>query len=83
MQAYAPIIRRQSWQATCNGFESARRKTTKPRRKRCPLRAAPNSGTCLVLAALGLKQLNRGAPTLGSPGMRDMLLAWSTARRAH
>jgi hypothetical protein len=37
----------------------------------------------LVLAALGLKQLNRGAPTLESPGMRDMLLAWSTARRAH
>jgi phytoene synthase len=37
----------------------------------------------LVLAALGLKQLNRGAPTLESSGMRDMLLAWSTARRAH
>jgi len=37
----------------------------------------------LVLAALGLRQLNRGAPTLESTGMRDMLLAWSTARRAH
>jgi len=37
----------------------------------------------LVLAALGLKQLNRGTPTLESTGMRDMLLAWSTARRAH
>jgi 15-cis-phytoene synthase len=37
----------------------------------------------LVLAALGLRQLNRGAPTLESSGMRDMLLAWSTARRAH
>jgi 15-cis-phytoene synthase len=37
----------------------------------------------LVLAALGLKQLNQGAPTLESSGMRDMLLAWSTARRAH
>jgi 15-cis-phytoene synthase len=37
----------------------------------------------LVLAALGLKQLHRGAPTLESTGMRDMLLAWSTARRAH
>jgi 15-cis-phytoene synthase len=36
----------------------------------------------LVLAALGLKQLNKGAPTLESSGMRDMLLAWSTARRA-
>jgi phytoene synthase len=36
----------------------------------------------LVLAALGLKQLHQGAPTLESPGMRDMLLAWSTARRA-
>jgi 15-cis-phytoene synthase len=37
----------------------------------------------LVLAALGLKQLQRGAPTLESTGMQDMLLAWSTARRAH
>jgi phytoene synthase len=38
----------------------------------------------LVLAALGLKQLNRGGPaSFESPGMRDMLLAWSTARRAH
>jgi phytoene synthase len=37
----------------------------------------------LVLAALGLKQLNRGTPTPESTGMRDMLLAWSTARRAH
>jgi phytoene synthase len=36
----------------------------------------------LVLAALGLKHLNRPAPTLQSSGMRDMLLAWSTARRA-
>jgi phytoene synthase len=36
----------------------------------------------LVLAALGLKHLNRRAPTLQSSGMRDMLLAWSTARRA-
>ena len=37
----------------------------------------------LVLAALGLRQLQRGAPTLEAPGIRDMLLAWSTARRAH
>jgi 15-cis-phytoene synthase len=36
----------------------------------------------LVLAALGLKQLTRGAPALESSGVRDMLLAWSTARRA-
>jgi phytoene synthase len=36
----------------------------------------------LVLTALGLKQLNKGAPTLESSGMRDMLLAWSTARRS-
>jgi phytoene synthase len=37
----------------------------------------------LVLAALGLKQLNRGGPASFEPrGMRDMLLAWSTARRA-
>jgi 15-cis-phytoene synthase len=37
----------------------------------------------MVLAALGHKQLNRGTPTLESPGLRDMLLAWTTARRAH
>jgi len=42
----------------------------------------------LVLAALGLKHLNRHAATRQSSsmressGMRDMLLAWSTARRA-
>jgi phytoene synthase len=36
----------------------------------------------LVLAALGLKHLkNRATPE--SRGMQDMLLAWSTARRAH
>jgi 15-cis-phytoene synthase len=48
-----------------------------PRASRSPQRHL------MVLAALGLKQLNRGAPTLESPGMRDMLLAWTTARRAH
>jgi phytoene/squalene synthetase len=36
----------------------------------------------LVLAALGLQHLQRRAPRLESPGMQDMLLAWSTARRA-
>jgi phytoene/squalene synthetase len=37
----------------------------------------------LVLAALGSKHLISSARTLALPGMRDMLLAWSTARRAH
>jgi len=37
----------------------------------------------LVLAALGLKHLQRHAPTVESHGLQDMLLAWSTARRAH
>jgi phytoene/squalene synthetase len=36
----------------------------------------------LVLAALGLKQLQRHATGLESAGWQDMLLAWSTARRA-
>jgi phytoene synthase len=36
----------------------------------------------VVLAALGLKHLQRRAPSSWSPSMRDMLLAWSTARRA-
>jgi 15-cis-phytoene synthase len=37
----------------------------------------------LVLAALGLTHLNRGAPPRGRRRLRDMLLAWTTARRAH
>jgi phytoene synthase len=37
----------------------------------------------LVLAALGLKHLQRPTANLESPRMQDMLLAWSTARRAH
>jgi phytoene synthase len=37
----------------------------------------------LVLAALGSKHLARQSTALESGGMRDMLLAWSTARRAH
>lgn len=37
----------------------------------------------LVLAALGLNHLTRNAAALESGRMRDMLLAWSTARRAH
>jgi 15-cis-phytoene synthase len=36
----------------------------------------------LILAALGLKHLMARAPSVTSTGMRDMLLAWSTARRA-
>ena len=37
----------------------------------------------LVLAALGLARLNRRAPLPESRRLRDMLLAWTTARRAH
>ncbi|HEY0748893.1 MAG TPA: squalene/phytoene synthase family protein [Steroidobacteraceae bacterium] len=36
----------------------------------------------LILAALGLKHLMARTPSVTSTGMRDMLLAWSTARRA-
>jgi 15-cis-phytoene synthase len=36
----------------------------------------------LVLAALGLKRLQNGVPTLETQGLKDMLLAWRTARRA-
>ncbi|HEX3603567.1 MAG TPA: squalene/phytoene synthase family protein [Steroidobacteraceae bacterium] len=36
----------------------------------------------LVSAALGLRHLQRRTATLESPRMQDMLLAWSTARRA-
>jgi phytoene synthase len=37
----------------------------------------------LVLAALGLARLNQGAPPLERRRLKDMLLAWRTARRAH
>jgi phytoene synthase len=37
----------------------------------------------LILAALGQKRLQRRTSTLESPRVQDMLLAWSTARRAH
>jgi phytoene synthase len=36
----------------------------------------------LILAALGLKHLQRRTTALESPRVQDMLLAWSTARRA-
>jgi phytoene synthase len=37
----------------------------------------------LVMAALGLKHLQRHTSGLESARLQDMLLAWSTARRAH
>jgi phytoene synthase len=46
-----------------------------------PLRAQQRH--LLVLAALGLRHLRQRSATFESRGMRDMLLAWSTARRAH
>ncbi len=36
----------------------------------------------LVLAALGLKHLSARAPSVSSTGVKDLLLAWSTARRS-
>jgi len=36
----------------------------------------------LVLAALGLKTLQKGVPTSKTHGLQDMFLAWRTARRA-
>ena len=54
----------------------------------CAARALPE--TCrasqrhlLVLTALGLKHLQRRTSSLESARLQDMLLAWSTARRAH
>jgi phytoene synthase len=43
----------------------------------------PGHRHLLVLAALGLKQLRAGRPLAGGWGVRDMLLAWGTARRAN
>ena len=37
----------------------------------------------MVLAALGLKHLEKPTSSLESARLQDMLLAWSTARRAH
>jgi phytoene synthase len=37
----------------------------------------------LVLAALGRKHLQTGAPALERRGLKDLLLAWRTARRAN
>jgi phytoene synthase len=37
----------------------------------------------LVLGALGLERLNSLAPQLARRRLKDMLLAWTTARRAH
>jgi len=36
-----------------------------------------------VLAALGLARVNSRAPPLEPRRLKDMLLAWTTARRAH
>jgi 15-cis-phytoene synthase len=37
----------------------------------------------LVLAALGRKHLQKGAPSLKTRGLQDLLLAWRAARRAN
>jgi phytoene synthase len=61
-------------QRACENYEIAARAL--PAEHRSQLRHL------LVLAALGLKHLKARAPIVRSTGMQDMLLAWSTARRA-
>jgi phytoene synthase len=48
-----------------------------------PARQRSRHRHLLVLAALGLKHLDGGTPLPGRRRVRDMLLAWSTARRAN
>ncbi|HEX3912444.1 MAG TPA: squalene/phytoene synthase family protein [Steroidobacteraceae bacterium] len=48
-----------------------------------PAACRPQQRHLLVLASLGSNHLERSAAALESGRMRDMLLAWSTARRAH
>ncbi len=45
--------------------------------------AERNSAICWYWRALGLKHLQLHASNLESARLQDMLLAWSTARRAH
>ena len=47
-----------------------------------PKACRPRQRHLLVLAALGLRHLPRSSPSLESARWQDMLLAWSTARRA-
>ena len=47
-----------------------------------PAACRPQQRHLLVLAALGLKHLQRRTASLESARLQDMLLAWSTARRA-
>ncbi len=47
-----------------------------------PAALRPQQRHLLVLAALGLKHLNQRVRSGQSLGLQDMLLAWSTARRA-
>jgi len=47
-----------------------------------PAACRPRQRHLLILAALGLKHLQRRTSTLESARLQDMLLAWSTARRA-
>jgi phytoene synthase len=47
-----------------------------------PADCRPQHRHLLISAALGLRHLQSRAATLESPRLQDMLLAWSTARRA-
>jgi phytoene synthase len=49
----------------------------------CPQACRAQQRHLLVLAALGLKHLQRRTLSLESARVQDMLLAWSTARRAN
>jgi hypothetical protein len=71
LQSYLDGLRKQAAQY----FETAAQ--TLPRAQRAGQRHL------LVLAALGLARLNSLAPPSKSRRLKDLLLAWTTARRAH
>ena len=71
LQAYLDVLRGR----TARYFETAAEML--PRAERARHRHLP------VLAALGLARLNRRAPTPERRRIKDMLLAWTAARRAH
>jgi hypothetical protein len=71
LQSYLDGLRRRAVQY----FEIAARALPRAQRAR--------QRHLLVLAALGLARLNSRAPPLQPRRLKDMLLAWTTARRAH
>lgn len=71
LQSYLDGLRRRAAQY----FETAAQMMPRPQRAR--------HRHLLVLAALGLARLKRRVPPPEGRQLRDMLLAWKTARRAH